>query len=278
MFRALAMVVAVAALSSVAMAEDLWQIGFGKVIGQRFVLTKVDGEAFTSKREVFVTFEEGKMSGMICNRFTAKLDMLVCFLRSEVASTRMACPDEALAKLENSFFQAIRGGVAMILADDVLTLRRDGHSWEFVRVGKAPAPAAETPAPTEKPAAAPEKKDAPGVAWDQLAGKTFTLVKVGGGDFKVAMGRQPFIAFGADGRVNGSACNNFNGPGELKDGILTVKNAASTMMMCVDQNLAEYERYFHKMLRNGVKVELQPDGVLVLSGDAKVLRFEQEHD
>ena len=272
MIRVCIMAVVVSMLSSIALAEDLWQVGFGEIIGQRFVLTKVDGKDFKSEREVFITFDKDKMSGAVCNRFTAQLDMLGCFLKSEVASTRMACPNEDLAKLENSLFQAIRGGVALMLANDVLTFRRDGNSWEFYRVGKAPV-TEEAP-----PAAAGKEEAAAAVNWEQLAGKTFTLVKVGGGDFKVDMGRQPFIAFGEDGRVSGSACNSFTGPGELEDGVLTVKNAASTMMMCVDKNLVEYERYFHEMLRNGVKVELMPDGVLILTGSAKVLRFEQEHD
>lgn len=108
-----------------------------------------------------------------------------------------------------------------------------------------------------------------------LRGRKFVLAKVDGEAFAVAMGEQPFLAFGDGLLVTGSACNSFRGPGELVNGVLTVANAASTRRMCIDPNLAGFERYFHRMLQSGVVLTLE-GATLTLAGGGRTLEYVEE--
>ncbi len=109
----------------------------------------------------------------------------------------------------------------------------------------------------------------------ELIGRKFTLANVDGAAFVVSMGTRPFIEFGEGMLVSGNACNIFRGPGELTDGVLRVANAVSTRRMCIDPALAEFEKYFHKMLREGVVVALEGD-TLTLTGGGGTLEYREE--
>lgn len=265
-FLAMALVLATACAN--ANAQDFLQAGSAdSVIGHQYVLSKWNALEYTGEREIVIEFMEGPMlSGAFCNRFSGAVENEGWILKMEHArTTRMACNDE-LMKLENAFFQNLRDGVAVMLTENGLAMRRDDTTFVFLKVDKDKTAAADDGEASEETAVGGV------VTWDDLTGKKFTLTTVDGEDFKPEMGRQPFIQFGDDQRVSGSACNNFTGPGELADGVLTVHNAASTMMMCVDPALSDYERYFHKMLGEGVTVKLDGDA-LTLAGDGKTLEF-----
>ncbi|KAA1446906.1 META domain-containing protein, partial [Escherichia coli] len=56
----------------------------------------------------------------------------------------------------------------------------------------------------------------------------------------------------------------FMGQGKLKNGVLTVKNLASTQMLCSDEKLNRWDYLIGQVLADGVKVKLK-DQKLTLS-------------
>lgn len=83
----------------------------------------------------------------------------------------------------------------------------------------------------------------------------------------------PHLSFSQWPHANGRICNTFRGQVELDGGSLTMKNAASTMMLCIDPLINELETAFHQMLNEGVKVELA-ERTLTLSGGGHSLVLE----
>lgn len=256
-------------------AEDL--------AGHRFILQSANGKQVPQEREIYFQVDEkGMISGRICNRFRGNGEIRYDRITMQHAvSTRMACPDAGLSDLENRFLRLMERGMAIHLVGDELTLRRDDLIMVFTRFSglyadeAAPAknPAAEGAAAADQSDAKAEAAPAPVAAAD-LVGRKFILSTVSGKEFKAENAAlQPFIAFADDMRVNGSACNGFSGPGELADGVLTVRNAAATMKMCVDAALSQFERDFHQLLRNGAKLSLDDKGNLTLAGDDIVLVY-----
>ncbi|MCD8350340.1 MAG: META domain-containing protein [Planctomycetaceae bacterium] len=237
------------------------------VIGHRYALTRVDGEAFASEREVFIEFGENYfITGRICNVFRAPAAYRNGILKSEaIASTRMLCPDQGLSQIETGFLQALQDGVSAVRYGDRLQLRRDAAVWEFTLADEAaPAPAGSSASTAVEPR--------------QLSGRSFELARVDGEAFAAEMGRQPFVAFSTPDnglRLNGSACNSFTGMGEFRDGKLFMENAAATMMMCVDPKLSSYERDFFRLLREGVEVGLAGD-TLTLKADGRTFEYREK--
>ncbi len=247
-------------------------------------LARVNGEAFHADRPAELRIGPGMaMAGRICNTFRGQfsLDGDVVAM-PDFMLTRMACPGD-LGTAENLFLQGLRNGYAAMVYGDTLELRRDDRIYIFTKTaagtaadddvqGNAPDNAAgQSGASTG--ATAPAGTGI--VSANDLMGRTFILVRVDGQPFRSEMGRQPSIQFASDMRVSGSACNQFSGPGELEDGVLTVTNAASTMMLCVDQALSAFERDFHQMLRDGATVSLDGD-TLTLSRDSRVFEYTLE--
>lgn len=246
--------------------------GESELIGHRFVLDTMNGEKLDSPREIFIEFpERGQLAGRICNVFRGPCVIERYILTADVAATRMLCPDEKLRELENTFFQYMRLGIGFVRAEDRLEFRRDDTSIIFRLSGEAGKESPARPAPAQSGDAA----GSPGVAEKDLAGRKFVLASVDGESFDVNMGKQPFIEFSEGMRVNGSACNSFSGPGSLEDGKLFLRNAAATMMMCVDEKLSGYERDFHAMLRDGADISLK-DGELTLIGNGKTYMYIEE--
>lgn len=246
--------------------DNLGRMTSEDIIGHRFTLIEVNGEKPAGDREIsFEVKEDLMIFGRVCNTFRGKAALKGDILTlPQAATTRMACPDEGLAKLESGLLKMLANGALLTLAGDRLTLRRDDAVLVF----------AVSPAGGEKK---PEPEEAKGaVSTDDLIGRRFILKKANGEDFVMEMQeQQPYIDF-ADGlRISGSACNGFTGPGELKDGVLFLKNAAATMKMCINPKLSQYERDFHKLLRDGAKISL--DGMtLTLSGDGVTYVYEVE--
>lgn len=83
----------------------------------------------------------------------------------------------------------------------------------------------------------------------------------------------PHLSFSQWPQANGKICNSFRGQVELKGQTLTMKNAASTMMLCVDSTLNELESTFYRMMDAGVTVELK-QRILTLTGGGHTLILE----
>jgi heat shock protein HslJ len=83
----------------------------------------------------------------------------------------------------------------------------------------------------------------------------------------------PHLSFSQWPHANGKICNGFRGPVELKGNTLTMKNAASTMMLCVDPIINELESTFYQMMSVGGGAELN-QRVLTLTGGGHTLVLE----
>lgn len=83
----------------------------------------------------------------------------------------------------------------------------------------------------------------------------------------------PHLSFSQWPQANGKICNSFRGQVELEGRTLTMKNAASTMMLCVDATINELESTFHQMMSAGVSVELK-QRVLTLTGGGHTVVLE----
>ena len=71
--------------------------------------------------------------------------------------------------------------------------------------------------------------------------------------------RQPRIDFNENMNISGVVCNNFTGQATLTNSTLKAR-AASTMMMCPDNNLNTAEQALFKALENGAKISLNNEG------------------
>lgn len=228
------------------------------VANRRFELKKVDGDRAAYGKKVTLDFgDDGAVSGTVCNAFRGTGGLRRGILTvGNIASTRMLCPDDGLSRLETRLFAMLEQGAALVETAEGIELRRDGTILGF----------AETAA-GQPPAAADLR--------DDLVGRKFILARVNGEKFAVFGGQRPFIEFADGMRVSGSACNSFSGPGELRDGKLFLRNAAATMMLCIDPKLSEFERDFHRLVQNGAAIRVD-GGTLVLEGEGLELEYELE--
>ena len=104
------------------------------------------------------------------------------------------------------------------------------------------------------------------VSLRDLAAKRFVLTRVNDQSF-VSKERTPEIEFHDGMRVTGGVCNRFMGNGKLENGVLTVSELASTLMLCADQRLNSMERELTAMLREGATVTLDGDNLTLSRGD-----------
>ena len=105
-----------------------------------------------------------------------------------------------------------------------------------------------------------------------LAHRNFIISSVDGQEFptKDQEGQSrplPNLDFGQWPHVSGKICNNYSGQVELKGDVLSMKNAATTMMMCHDNELNQLEVTFHRLLNEGVKMEFVGQTLTLKSAD-----------
>lgn len=118
-----------------------------------------------------------------------------------------------------------------------------------------------------------DKVKAMGAERQDLAGHSFVLVKINGQGHSIK--NVPTLGFNEEMRAYGSFCNRFMGQAEIKDGVLTVSQMASTMMMCPDQVVNNLERDGSRLLMGGAKTQF--DGAtLLLSNDDYSLEYRLE--
>lgn len=122
-------------------------------------------------------------------------------------------------------------------------------------------------------ACAAGQPSAASVEASDLLHQRFTLSRVNGEAFSSEF-RVPSIEFGEDMMIFGQICNNYRGKGEIEEGRLFVRHAASTMMLCPDQALNDLEHKLFTLLREGAAIRLDADQ-LVLEGNGLQLDFER---
>lgn len=111
----------------------------------------------------------------------------------------------------------------------------------------------------------------------KLAHRNFVIQSIDGQPFNQqdnpdgSKPHKPNLSFGQWPHASGKICNSYSGRLEWAEETLKM-TAASTMMMCFDQEVNRLESLFHQMMNKGVKAEF--DGqTLTLSNDEHVLVF-----
>ena len=108
------------------------------------------------------------------------------------------------------------------------------------------------------------------VTQQDLQHHNYTLVTINGKEYTGE--RVPSIEFNEGFRASGSMCNGYTGKAELTDNVLTIKQMASTKMLCVDPVLNQLEADFSTMMMEGANISLQ-NNMLTLSRDDLSLVF-----
>jgi len=94
----------------------------------------------------------------------------------------------------------------------------------------------------------------------------FELLTLDGTPVIAQHGGKPSIEFGEKMHVSGAMCNRFMGQGQLENNLLTVKQLASTQMMCSDPLLNKGDQLIGAMLQKGVNVSLQSNQLTLTEG------------
>ncbi|CAI0716357.1 heat shock protein HslJ [Serratia ficaria] len=95
----------------------------------------------------------------------------------------------------------------------------------------------------------------------------FVLSSVDGVAVAARSGNPPNLEFGEKMHVSGAMCSRFFGQGQLADGVLTVKNLATTRMTCADAQRNRWDRTIRALLQNGAKVTLSAQRLTLSDGD-----------
>lgn len=223
------------------------------IIGHKYYLESVDGKELLGERHPYIEFgPDLAFHGQVCNSFRGKGTLMDgVFLSGPILSTRMLCPDSELSQLEPRLFDHLERGMKLTREEGKLVMTTGDTRLVFATIVP------------------------PLVHLDDVVGRKFSLRQVDNEDFESKDGRIPFLEFGRDLRLSGTICNNFMASAEIVDGKLIAENAASTMMLCLDEKLNSLESTFHAMLRNGCDIFL--DGsLLTLKGEGKTLIFQSE--
>ncbi|HSL77192.1 MAG TPA: META domain-containing protein [Candidatus Limnocylindrales bacterium] len=103
-----------------------------------------------------------------------------------------------------------------------------------------------------------------------LAGTAWTVTSVGGTDTLAAA--RPTMAFGVDGRIQGSgSCNGYGGPYRLDGDVIEIGELASTLMLCQDAAIGVQETAFMGALRGAQVWSIDDGGELHLGGVSEIV-------
>jgi heat shock protein HslJ len=109
-----------------------------------------------------------------------------------------------------------------------------------------------------------------------LLHRRFILREANGMSFE-GQEKVPSLEFNEGFRLSGAVCNRFSAQGELKDGVLRARQAASTKMLCLDADLNQLESDFYRLLQDGAALELDGKYLrLTGKGGDKPMRLEYE--
>ncbi|AHG22542.1 heat-inducible protein [Chania multitudinisentens RB-25] len=110
------------------------------------------------------------------------------------------------------------------------------------------------------------------VTESDLLHHNFVLQSIDGILVNPQNGQIPSIEFGEKMHVSGAMCNRFFGQGQLENSVLTVKNLASTRMMCADPQRNQWDQTISTLLSNGADVSLNAH-LLILNGGGHQLVY-----
>lgn len=106
---------------------------------------------------------------------------------------------------------------------------------------------------------------------EDLLHRNFVLVSIDGREY-VGSERLPNLEFNEGFRISGVVCNRYTGLAEMKNGLLVVRQMASTKMLCADHELNLLEDLFTRMVMGGVEISLD-SGQLTLRGEGHMLVY-----
>ncbi len=193
-------------------------------------LTEIAGSdgsmtALTAGSAPTLVFEDDNAAGNAsCNQYGGPYELdgsSITF--GPLMSTQMACGEPGVMDQEVAYLAAVQSVDAWTMDGETLTLSSGG-------------------APVLKYAAI--SQDLAGTTWDLIAYNNGT------GGFESAWGDEPVTAtFSDDGTLSGSAgCNNYNTSWTTEDGSIEVGPAASTKMMCADEQIMTQEARYLELL------------------------------
>ena len=172
-----------------------------------------------------LVFEDGNAGGNAsCNQYGGSYDLdgsSISF--GPLVSTQMFCGDPGVMDQEMAYLAAMESVDAWAIDDGALTLSSNGDpvlKYEAI------------------------SQDLAGTSWDLIAYNNGT------GGFESAWGDEPVTAaFADDGTLSGSAgCNSYNTSWEADDGSIEMGPAASTKMMCADEQIMKQEARYLELL------------------------------
>ena len=100
--------------------------------GRTYYLVSMDGKSFEGAIAPELSFEEGRVTGRACNRFSGTAKIANGTLTAKnAASTRMACFQPFLNELEQRLSDMLQNGAQLMLEGRQLTLARDGHTLTY---------------------------------------------------------------------------------------------------------------------------------------------------
>ncbi|MEA2024097.1 MAG: META domain-containing protein [Actinomycetota bacterium] len=181
--------------------------------------------ALTTGSAPTLIFKDGNAGGNAsCNQYGGSYELdgsSITF--GPLISTEMFCGEPGVMDQEAAYLAALQSVDAWTTDGETLTLSSNGS-------------------PVLKYAAI--SQDLAGTSWDLIAYNNGT------GGFESAWGDEPVTAaFADDGTLSGSAgCNNYNASWATEDGSIEIGPAASTRMMCVDEQIMTQESRYLELL------------------------------
>jgi heat shock protein HslJ len=196
--------------------------------GAAWVLASLPGQSSLLGQPPTARFEGGRVQGSDgCNRYTAPYTAQGSSFEvgSRGASTRMACSPEVM-KQAVAFTTALGSAKRCRVTDGRLQLL--GSDGAVLATFVA------------------QKQSLAGTSW-----RATGINNGKGGVASIVGGSNVTVAFGADGRVSGSAgCNQFNAGYEAPGSNLSIKAPVVTRKMCANPAVMEQEHAFLKALES----------------------------
>ena len=237
-------------------------VGFGSVFagaqsigGTRWELTELNGRQQRDSK-AFVEFDESAMrlSGDAgCNRYFGNYTLSRgTFNAKGVGSTRRACSDREIMRVENAFLNVLQRATS---------LRRNGNNLLLLRGSTQLARFK-----AARVADAPEGR---------LASKKWILKKIG--TTSVDLRRDAaFLNFDTEKKTAGgnSGCNVFGGDYTINNSTIRFGQMISTMRACEFDKRMTIERGFLDGLRNADRYEVAGNLLRIFRGNRLLLEFE----
>lgn len=217
--------------------------------GTTWVLVGLNGLAALPDVSVTISFEGDKVGGTDgCNRYgstyTIKNDQIS--IDQNVVSTLMACPEEIMSQAQQ-YTRAIIDASNFEIADNRLSLLNS----------------------EKEPIAVFVKQDL------TLADTNWIVTGYNNGKQAVVslvQGTQITVTFGNDGKVSGNAgCNRFTANYSVEEKSISIGQAASTKMMCLDPvGVMEQESAFLQALSSATTFRLEDDQLELRTRDGAI--------